>query len=149
MPVPVRSPWLVALSLLSLVGCKEPADITDEVDAYGVTYDAIVGQYCGCYDSFGFATPDECRAAYGDFDPSVASCIVQAFEGREDVGEDYFACVVPVMEAFDECLLFDECGADGWHLECATERDAALAECPTLAAGLANEFATCLPGDLP
>ena len=147
MPVRARLPWLIALSVVSLMGCKEPVDITDDVDAYGVAYDGIVGSYCGCYGSFGFGTPDECDAAYGDFDAEVASCLVSVFDGREDLGEDYFRCVVPAMEDYDECLLFEGCGAEGWHLECSNQRDAALAKCPTLAPGLTTEFAACLPGE--
>ena len=138
---------LLTLLVLTLAACKDPTSekLADAIDDYDYERDGSRVILCLCPGALGFATESECEQGLGDIGSAEKACIVDAFDGREQLGVDYLACVTPIERSYQDCLndVFD-CAAD-WYVTCDETKDGEVASsCPTLPADVATAYAACL-----
>ena len=138
---------LLPLFVFTLVACKDPASeaLDTAIDEYDYERDGSRVILCYCPSALGYATEAECEQAIGDIGSAEKACIVDAFDGREQLGADYFECITTIQRSFADCLdEFFDCAPD-WYVMCQQTRDSeALDTCPTLPAGVAEAYAACL-----
>ena len=146
LPVMARALQL-SLLVLTLTACKDPTSekLMDALDDYDYERDGTREVLCTCPSALGYATEDECKEGLGDIGSAEKSCIVDVFDGREQLGVDYFQCLAPIQRSFEDCLLdFFGCGPD-WYVTCQQARDMeALDTCPTLPADVAEAYLSCI-----
>lgn len=145
-PVMARA-YLLPLLVLTLTACKDPTSekLADALDGYDYERDGSRLILCTCPSALGYTTEDECTAGFGDIGSAQKECIANAFDGREQLGVDYFECITPIERSYQDCLNeFFGCGPD-WFASCDESRDMeTLDSCPTLPAGVADAYLACI-----
>jgi hypothetical protein len=117
---------MVALPLIS--GCNtEKQDLAAQVDAYESNVLELSEALCRCPETFGFATTDECLMNQIDVD---SACILDALDGNEAVGAEFYSCINAKLNDYIECLDGLACEPD-WNVACMeTYLDAVIEDCP-------------------
>lgn len=135
------------LALCTLAACKDPTNekLSDLIDEYDYERDTTRELLCECPGELGFPTTQECEADIGDVG-SVKACLADAFEGNEQLGVDYFTCVVPIERSYWMCLEDYAGCAPSWFATCDMQDVEALETCPDLPADVGEAYVACLSG---
>ena len=140
----------LALSVLcTLTACKssDSEKLEGLLDTYAEERTAVRDLLCTCPSALGYATSNECESGIGEIDGMGKQCIVDAFDGQESLGEDYFDCVLPLQDQYRDCLNAALTCGDDWFVPCEDAYDGnVLDTCPTLPTDVAMDYANCLPG---
>lgn len=123
------------------VGCKSP--ISAEVAEYASLVNEGRMLTCVCFNDLDFDNMISCQAAQGDISEDDEQCMLDAFDGEEDLGKDYLDCASPILEQYVQCMNSDPGCQMGWAANCRDTRDAALAACPQLPDDVRAAFNAC------
>jgi hypothetical protein len=141
----IRSPFLAPLCVLVLASCqnREREELLDRLDDFDTARNDVSAVHCECYEELGFMTTGECLLNQLDLDDADKECIADAFDGREDLGVDYYSCIVPLQGEYVLCLDDVACGTD-WNVPCRTEYETAELDCPELPSEIEAAITACL-----
>jgi hypothetical protein len=135
----------IALLALTMLACTnwERENLLGYLDDFDDMRGEVNTAVCACYDVLGFDTMGEC--VRNQLDPSEGDkeCIADAFKGQEELGSDYYGCLVTAMGIYVSCLEGLECAAD-WNAPCVDEFEAYEETCPVLSSSLESEISSCL-----
>lgn len=137
-----RASWFI---VVGLVACQEPPDISAEIADYADLVSVTNGLACNCPQDLGFATIAECNDELGTVGSGERQCIADALDGHEDVGKDYLDCANTAYRVYTDCLEANASCEPGGLDGCSDDRDAAVAACPQLPAGVQAQFDACTP----
>jgi hypothetical protein len=141
----IRRRFLAPLSMLVLVACqnREREELLDWLDDFDTARGEVSTVHCECYEQLGFMTTGECLLNQLDPDTADKECIADAFDGREELGVDYYSCIVPLQGEYVLCLDEVACGLD-WNVPCQSEYETAELDCPDLPSDIDDAITACL-----
>jgi hypothetical protein len=131
----------VVLTAGLAVACKSP--MSAEVDEYANLVNQGRMLTCVCYSDLDFDTMISCQAAQGEISEDDQQCMLDAFDGEEDLGKDYLDCASPILEQYVQCMNQDPGCEMGWADDCRATRDATLGTCLQLPADILGPFNAC------
>jgi hypothetical protein len=141
----MRRTALALLALITMAACTnwERENLLGYLDDFDEVRGEVNTTVCGCYDVLGFDTQGQC--VLNQLDPSEGDkeCIADAFDKQEELGSDYYGCLVVAMGVYVDCLDGLECAPD-WNAPCVDEYEAYLDTCPVLSSSLQSEISSCL-----
>jgi hypothetical protein len=142
----LRRALLPVAALLLVTACKDDSErLAALVDDYAAADADVWLALCTCPVELGFMTTNDCEAGHDPIDGSERQCMVDVFEGQVGAGEDYFECVLPIMDDYADCLTVSASCGEGWADQCLEEREAAVtASCQLPAEELSNGLLACL-----
>ncbi len=136
---------LPVAALLLATACKDDTQrLAALVDDYAAADADVWLALCSCPVDLGYMTTNDCEAGYDPIDGSERQCMVDVFEGQVGGGEDYFECVLPIMDEYADCLGVSASCGEGWADTCLQEREGAVAaSCPLPQENLTAELVDC------
>lgn len=141
-----RLPRTLWLTPLVVVACKQPPDLSEPLDEFASLNNEARTAMCMCPGDLGYGGQSECNEALGEVEADDIECMTSKFEGYEEDGEAYLACVNPVYADYVDCLEANAACEDGAIGDCDLARSGALEACPQLPATVHPGFWACTEG---
>jgi hypothetical protein len=138
----------VVAALSTLAACNSKTEKLEALlDDYAEERLSLRDLLCTCPSALGFTTSEECETGLGEIDGEAKQCIVDAFEGRESLGEDYFECLLPLQVEYSDCLHAAFTCGDDWFVPCEETFDMQVLEtCTMLPTDVSVAYSDCLSG---
>ena len=138
---PRRALWLTPL--LVIVACKQPPDLSAEIEEFASLINRSRTAICMCPQDYGYPSLMECSDALGRVSVDDEECMRERLVGYEEEGEVYLECVLDAYMEYVGCLESNVNCEEGAIDACDAAHAERLDACPQLPSGVHQSFGAC------